>query len=993
MRKHVTNFWRRIAPIISPGLRVKLTIFTLFFVSVLLLAGFFFSYISLKGQLEDSFRKEVRAPEEVISSHVSDLQRFTQGLVQLETFRIRLKEKTQAAQKFRKAVVVKEDSFANKARSFFKKFGARVQYSYQTQRFETYYSKYLTDRNLKDFEAQLKSAIDSALPRPVEASVFARWKTLAARVASQEVQAAHLEERAEVNDKIILSKKNAAAKNRSILMNDLSRVFDTYLQAKLDRMQFSRQSIRLLSYSTELETLFGTKEKDTKNALKKFRMPRPLFDTGIRGVADTPENWALLRSPKFARYVHDVFREPEKHFFSQENSAINSTDFDIRLEKQLLTVRFTPIPMQPPVVERARLVAEAEHNGSKLLKAFADEDAKFASELRAIADKKSARLEELRKKSIPPFKDKEFMDLSREYQILVDKRDARLASIVEYAKREKEHFAHNTTLIKEKNEAVQTSTKKIRDYKNLLKQIAANKAPKDSPTLDETEQALEIERQNLEVFRGELASQKLQTTSLEAPSGASKAMREKANDLLTAEALLHLRDAALYGRIRLSLVSEQDLLREERKSIKVRNEQLENFAAVRRFIYAASNETDIPLVRGRRSPLAGGVLAITRSEAEEQMHELDSRPLLGENGLVRELLSENIAGYNMVVVDKTFGLDRIWETTQKLLIFSSIIAFIAILAAWFFSGMAVRRIQSLSRTSGEVKEGKLDVVFNDRGYDELSTLGQSLNAMVGGLKEREELRGELMAAEEIQKRLLPMAVPTNLNKRADIAGFYKAMVGIGGDYFDYVALGKDHVAIAMGDVSSHGVGPALVMAMTRSQLHAELREKEISLSKILLKLNEQLYLETPSHMFVTFFLGLYNLKTGELQYISAGHSKPLFFNSQTKKAKYLEAGGMPLGMDDNDFFESTMELQKVVLKRGDVFLQYTDGLSEAMNSSREQFGYERMEESFVRVTDKNAGEILSSLARDVEKFSGTNLIEPGPSALSDDIALVCLKRV
>ncbi|HRP69871.1 MAG TPA: hypothetical protein PLY93_10105, partial [Turneriella sp.] len=302
MKKIMKKLWLKILPKISPGLRLKLTAFTLFFVSVLLVAGFLFSYLSLKNQLEESFRKEVRAPEEVVSAHVADLHRFTQGLVQLETFRIRLKQKTAAAQKLRKAVLVKEDSFSNRFRNLAKTFGARVQYTYQTRRFDTYYSTYLTDKNLRDFETQLKAAIDTSLTQPLDTRTFTRWKTIAARVARDEISAAQAEEKnaSGSQSKTIAARKNAAAKNRSILMNDLSRVFDTYLQARLDRMQFSRQTIRLLSYSTELETLFGGSDKNGKHekekAKKKVNMPRPLFDTGIHGVADTPENWALLRN-------------------------------------------------------------------------------------------------------------------------------------------------------------------------------------------------------------------------------------------------------------------------------------------------------------------------------------------------------------------------------------------------------------------------------------------------------------------------------------------------------------------------------------------------------------------------------------------------------------------------------------------------------------------------------------------------------------------------
>lgn len=985
------QLWQRILPHIAPGIRLQLTLFTLFFVTILILAGFIFSYFSQKADLEESFLKEVRAPEEVVSAHVSDLHRFAQGFVQLETFRIRLKEKTLAARALQKTVRVRESSLGNTLRSFVKTFGARVQYSYQTRRFDTYYSKYLTEKNLRDFEAQLLSAVTAALPRAPEKAVFEAWKKTAARVAEAEISAAKLEENLRSKrDELNLERKRAQiARNRTKLMSDLSRVFDPYLQARLDRMQFERRTIRILSYGTELENL--SVEDEGRQQAKTLRMPAPLLDTGMRAVADTAESWALLRSGEFSDYVKRVFSDPDAYFHRPAEPDVQRGR-EIRLARSSLEVRFVPIPMQLPVVERARLASAAEKDAPEFLQKFIAEDTRYAAELKLIAAKKSERLETLREKGIPPYKDADYMAAAREYRQLVAKRDAALNEIVRFNKLEKDLASLKLNRLKEHEENLAQLSRQIKELTHLLQLAAKGKAMQGSPSVEELERKLEFARQQAEAERAEIATLKGQTGSYEPASGDTAAERETAQQLMLAEALLNLRDAALYGRIRLALVSEQDLLRQQRRNPAARNEQLKHFAAVRQFIYEARNETDIPVARGTVSPLAGGVLAITRSEAEEQMHDLDSRPLLGENGLVRILLNENIAGYNMIVIDKTAGLARIWNSTQRLLWYSSSIAFLAVIAAWYFSGIAVRRIASLSATSQQVRNGNLQVTFADHGYDELSALGQSLNSMVAGLREREELRGELMAAEEIQKRLLPVTVPANLQGRADIAGFYKAMVGIGGDYFDYVGIGSDHVAIAMGDVSNHGVGPALVMAITRSQLHAELRGKEISVRSILLKLNEQLYAETPANIFVTFFLALYNLKTGEMQYASAGHSKPLLYRAGTGKASYLEAGGMPLGMDDNDFFADTLELRKVKLEPGDIFVQYTDGLSEAMNSEREQFGYERMSAQLISNAAQPAQGVLEGLARAVEQFTGTRLDQPGPSALNDDIALVCLRR-
>ncbi|MCS6972369.1 MAG: SpoIIE family protein phosphatase [Leptospiraceae bacterium] len=979
------GLWHKILPHIAPGIRAKLTIFTLFFVTALIIAGFVFSYFSQKSDLEASFRKEVRAPEETVSAHVADLHRFTQGLIQLETFRIRLKEKTAAARAYQKVVQVREESLANAWRSFISTFGARVQYSYQTRRYDTYYSTYLTQKNLQVFENQLFSAIAVALGRPPEPALLKRWQNLAAKVAAAEMAAAALEEKNtnRQNEREISRHRNQARDYRALLMGDLGRTFDGNLQTQLDRMQFERQTIRILSYGTELEHL----PHDTGKKTAALKLPHPLLDTGLRGVADSPENWALLRSPDFSNYVHRVFAAPEKYFYT----AAEPQGQEIRLAQQWLEVRFVPVPIQVAVVERARRIRQM---APTLPAEFVETEKRFCEELKTIAEKKTARFEALRSKGIPPFKDAEYMALSRDYRGIVARRDAALRKLLNFSELEKQHFAARAEKLKAAEKHLSTIEKKIKELQSLLRLVAQGKAPPETPSPAELENQIELSRQQAEAERARIARLKLELQSyLPAvdDSGEDVIRLEK---LLLAESLLYLREAALFGRIRLAFTAEQDVLRTERRDAKARNEKLQHFAAVREFIYSARTETEIPVARGATSPLAGGVLAMTRSEAEQLMHAYDTRPLVGEDSLAQLLLNENIAGYNFVVIDKTAGLERIWQSTRRLLYYSSAIAVLAIVAAWYFSGLAVRRIQALSATAAQVREGNLQVVFEYRGYDELSHLGQSLNSMVEGLREREELRGELLAAEEIQKRLLPAALPKNLSGRADLAGFYKAMVGIGGDYFDYIALGNDFVALAMGDVSNHGVGPALVMAITRSQLHAELRtKKEISLKNILLKLNEQLYAETPANIFVTFFLALYNLKTGELQYISAGHTRPLLYRRSKGGTRFLEAGGMPLGMDDNDFFATTLSQQALQLAPGDIFFQYTDGLSEAMDSNRAQFGYDRIGEEVARHALLPAAGILDGLVEALEKFTGAQLKQPGPSSLSDDIAMVCLKRL
>ncbi|MBX3721278.1 MAG: SpoIIE family protein phosphatase [Turneriella sp.] len=930
---------------IAPGIRFKLTVFTLFFVSALLVFSFIFSYFRQKEELSSSFEREMHAPLEFVSSHVGELHKISGGLIQLENFRIRLRQKAAEAKRFQ---IVGRGDKEKTAGNFFRgvagAFGARVNYTYQTRRFDTYYSTYLTDKNLKDFEAMLKSFVDMTMNGAATAADFTRWKTLAAQIAATEIRIAALENPPEWL-------KQNTTKLRARLLGDLRRPFGPLFSARLERTGFRPESIRILSYDAE---------------------QAELLDTAVFFPQSGTATQKLFRNAEFGKFRNNFFGD-EKLLFARSEFNVQQTPFD---------AQFSPVFVNIPVVERARRIAEMGKKPGFVLEEFIEADKKAIAELKGFAQIKAERIKILREKGVPPFRDPEFMAAAKDYRAVAEKRDAALAAVLQFAQKEKEQAQAIQGLVQAQQEKIAAATKKIRELEDLLKKVEQKKAPKDAPSAEELQGKIEGERQIIEAAESEKFSLKARESSIaEHP------------DLVLAEALLHLRNAALYAKIRLSLISEQDVLTQELRSAAARKDQLRNFATIRQFIYDANNETQMAVPRGAKSPLAGGVLAVTRTEAEEYMHLLDTTPLIGQGDtLAKQLLSENVVGFNLAIINKADELKRILASTRWLIIFSSGIAVLAIFAAWYFSGFAVRRIASLSSTSALVRDGNLQVDFDGRGYDELASLGQSLNSMVAGLKEREELKGELMAAEEIQKRLLPADKPKNLAGKADIAGFYKAMVGVGGDYFDYIGLGNDYVAIAMGDVSSHGVGPALVMAMTRAQLHAQLREKEISLKEIMLKLNEQLYAETPAHMFVTFFLGLYNLKTGELQYISAGHSKPLMYHNSNGKTEYVEAGGMPLGMDENDFFATTIELRKVTLAKGDIFLQYTDGLSEAMNPAREQFGYERMESVLKGAANETPEAILAALAKSVEAFAETRLDQPGPSALSDDIALVCLKR-
>ena len=172
----MNKLWSKIAPVISPGIRTKLTVFTLIFVSALLASSFLFSYLRQKEDLSRAYDREIRAPLDLVSANVGELHKIAEAMIQLETFRIRLRQKTAEARRFRGVKTEKDNVFKWLGR----KTGIRKQH-YES--YDTYYSTYLTDKNLKEFENLLKSFIDVTMNASVSTAEFTRWKALAAQAA------------------------------------------------------------------------------------------------------------------------------------------------------------------------------------------------------------------------------------------------------------------------------------------------------------------------------------------------------------------------------------------------------------------------------------------------------------------------------------------------------------------------------------------------------------------------------------------------------------------------------------------------------------------------------------------------------------------------------------------------------------------------------------------------------------------------------------------
>lgn len=456
----------------------------------------------------------------------------------------------------------------------------------------------------------------------------------------------------------------------------------------------------------------------------------------------------------------------------------------------------------------------------------------------------------------------------------------------------------------------------------------------------------------------------------------------------TTDAFVYLRDAALLQKCSIPLHFRPAAYARYLNSAVMREKAKQRFEALRS--WAGSRGGELPDRTLSNSLRSYAILVCSRSEARELMWQIDSTdPEL----LARQLLTDNTAAFLRVFMDQSQSAALVRRERTRLLDTALSLSIRILVVSFLLVGVITAAIRRIVAGADRLGQGQLDVEFTYSGRDELGLLVHSLNRMVTGLKERAELRGELSAAEEIQKRLLPEVWPANMEDAVSFGAFYKAMSGVGGDYYDCIACGKNEFLFCIADVSSHGAGPAIIMTMMRSQLRAIAKRGERDPLRILAELNEPVYLEAPPHIFITIFLGIYNRQTNSVHYCNAGHNPALLFDYRAGTISKTGRGGMPLGAVDNDLFLSTQKPQHLKLAPGDLFFQYTDGLNEAMNSNREQFGMARLESLVVRLGKKKPALIVEHVARQVERFSGRTIFCDGPSELNDDIAMLAFRRL
>ena len=238
-------------------------------------------------------------------------------------------------------------------------------------------------------------------------------------------------------------------------------------------------------------------------------------------------------------------------------------------------------------------------------------------------------------------------------------------------------------------------------------------------------------------------------------------------------------------------------------------------------------------------------------------------------------------------------------------------------------------------------------------------------------------QGEVLAAREIQQRLFPPHPPTI--DGYDIAGASYPAVETGGDYFDYIPMSEGRVGIAIGDVCSHGLGPALVMAETRAYLRALMLTRN-DVSEVLQLANRALSSDTTDECFVTLMLTCLDPSSGSLVYASAGHTPGYVIDDSGLIRRELWSTGLPLSIEPEGTFGTA---QPLFLEKGDVVVLLTDGMIEACKPDGTLFGVDRVLQTVRANRHLPAAQIVQALYEAVSGFQGR--------VAKDDVTAVVIK--
>ena len=318
--------------------------------------------------------------------------------------------------------------------------------------------------------------------------------------------------------------------------------------------------------------------------------------------------------------------------------------------------------------------------------------------------------------------------------------------------------------------------------------------------------------------------------------------------------------------------------------------------------------------------------------------------------------------------------------------------FVSVFIAASLTRTLTRAVHALQVGTTHVNQGDFSYRIPVSGSDQVSDLARSFNSMTASIerliedsKRRQHLEAELEIAREVQAKLFPGQRPDL--EGLEVLGVCRPAESVSGDFFDYVRLDSNSLAVSFGDVSGKGISAALVMAslhaIVRTQLALLLPDQpdafRVAAAQVVGGANRQLVADTAPEKYSTLFFGAYDARTATLAYSNAGHLPPLLVRNG--EVAPLDVNGMVVGI----FPDASYTASSLTLRSGDLLVAFTDGVTEPENEAGTEYGEERLRENLRSTGGLSASEVIDRVMNDVLAWTGD-------SALQDDMTMLVVRK-
>lgn len=301
-------------------------------------------------------------------------------------------------------------------------------------------------------------------------------------------------------------------------------------------------------------------------------------------------------------------------------------------------------------------------------------------------------------------------------------------------------------------------------------------------------------------------------------------------------------------------------------------------------------------------------------------------------------------------------------------------------------------LTKLSDAALEIAGGNLDLKLPEiKSNDEVGDLSDSFSVMKHSLKDyianltdttaaKERIESELRIARDIQMGILPKLFPAFPDRdEFEVFASIEPAKEVGGDLYDFFFVDDKHFCFLVGDVSGKGVPAAFFMAVTKTLLKV-VSERGLDPGEVLTKVNADLAADNESCMFVTLFMAVINIETGETRYANAGHNPPIFMPTNGKPEWIPPLGDPVAGIMDTMVYTT----KSMKMNPGDIIFIYTDGVTEAMNPKHELYSEDRLMDLIVKQTDPKAPSLVKTIDDSIKVFAEG-------AEQSDDITMLAMQ--